>query len=227
MKADSKTEIKNDNKFGGWFKSLLKNEKKNQVDLRINGEHNSVATSTANILWKTNLASTTGYVKFSTDKNLVVSSAQVNSVVSANFQHKVALTGLQPGTVYYYVIGSKDANGNVVEEKVRHFKTKKDNRIDSQLLKIMFSNTFNVDANSANVIWITNKPTSAKLWVSASSTVNTTGTPTLSFGEMSYFHNINIPNLATSTTYYYVAGGTDAAGNTVLTNSGSFTTSAR
>ncbi|MES3004580.1 MAG: fibronectin type III domain-containing protein [Patescibacteria group bacterium] len=224
-KVEDKKEIRQENRFANWLKQFIKKENKvNQ--LRINGGHLVSATSTASISWKTNVQAE-GYVMFSEDRNIATSSTKIVSSTGLSTEHKVTLSGLKPGTVYYYAIGSKDASGKVLEEKIKSFKTKKEAVVENAALKVLFANEFNIEATKANVIWITNKPTNSKIWVSATSTVDTTGTPTLSFTEMSYFHNLSLANLATSTTYYYVAGGVDAEGNTILSTKGSFTTEAR
>jgi len=226
IQSDNKVEIKNEKKFFNWLRHFIKKENKSENQLKINGERVLTATSTANIIWKTD-AVAEGYIMYNTDRNLVASSTKVMARTSAGVEHTASLNGLKPDTVYYYIIGSKEAGGTDVEEKIKHFKTKKESFPDNHLLKILFTNSFKIEASSANVIWITNKPTNARLWVSATSTVDTTVTPTLNFSDMSYFHNLEVSNLATSTTYYYVAGGTDESGNTILSSSGSFRTAVR
>ncbi len=223
--SDSKNnlEVKKDKQFWGWFKNFLRKEAKIENQLKITGEHALTATSTANILWKTNVGAT-GYVKFSTDKNLVASSTKVMEGASLDLSHKVVLSGLVPGTIYYYIVGSTDASGNVKELKMSHFKTKKIPEAENNLPRILFSGTFRVGTSSANVIWVTSEPTNAKVWVSTTSAVNTTVTPSAIDAGLSYFHNLSVSGLATSTKYFYVVGSVDASGNVILGGESSFET---
>ncbi len=226
-KSEIKVEAKNNGDFWNWFKKFwrkeVKNENKVVMAVKISEDRTSAATSTANILWRTNIA-TKGYIKFNTNQDLVASSTKVAELsATANLEHKVILAGLTPNTTYYFLIGSADNSGNVTETRISHFKTRKIERIENAILRVLFSGTLKVEDSLANVIWVTNKPSTSKVWISTSSTVNTAGTPKVESADLSFFHNLALAGLAPSTTYYYTVSSTDSAGNTI-TASNSFTT---
>ena len=225
VQSKNDVDVNSNRRFWGWLMGFLKRDENAQKPLKITGEHILTATSTTTIIWKTNVEAS-GYVKFNADKNLVASSTKVTENTSLDLGHKITLTGLSPNTTYYLIIGSTDGNDNNKETKIIHFKTKKLPNSDSSLLKILFSGSFKIEATSANVIWITSKPTTAKIWLSSASYVNTSLAPVVSSTELSYFHNLVIADLATSTKYFYIVGGTDISGNVILASENSLETEA-
>src|SRR3989338_6882952 len=217
VQSKNDVDVNSNRRFWGWLMGFIKRDENAQKPLKITGEHILTATSTATIIWKTNVEAS-GYVKFNADKNLVASSTKVTENTSLDLGHKITLTGLSPNTTYYLIIGSTDGNDNNKETKIIHFKTKKLPNSDSSLFKI--------ETTSANVIWITSKPTTAKIWLSSASDVNTSLAPVVSSTELSYFHNLVIADLATSTKYFYIVGGTDISGNVILAGENSLETEA-
>ncbi len=81
-------------------------------------------------------------------------------------------------------------------------------------------------ATSTNIVWTTNEVSNSKVWfgtttpVSLSQIQTSLITPTLN-------HVVPLSGLATSTTYYYVVGSSDAAGNLATSSQGSFVTLAQ
>lgn len=224
IRAQVNVELKNEKNFWKFFKHFSKKEIKKGNVVKISEPRIVEATTTASIVWTTNV-STVGYIKFNTDKNAVASSTKITEA-SSDFGHKINLTGLIPNTVYYYIIGGTDSQGTVAESKIGHFKTKKIETVDSSLPKVLFSGTLKVGANIANILWVTDKPTTGKVWVSTTSPVVTTGTPTKTTAASSNYHNVEITGLATSTTYFYSVSSLDVLGNTVSAT-GSFVTTAQ
>lgn len=87
---------------------------------------------------------------------------------------------------------------------------------------ILFATNVGVNASSTSLIWVTDEASDSKIWVSTTTPVATTTAPTASSSGLSYFHQLFVPGLATSTLYYYVVSSTDVAGNASY-HSGSFT----
>ncbi|MCQ2310968.1 MAG: metallophosphoesterase [Paludibacteraceae bacterium] len=68
----------------------------------------SPTTSSVKIIWQQSDNTTSGYVKYGTDRNnlnLTISSSDGKYVDGEGYVHVVTLTGLQPFTTYYYQVG--------------------------------------------------------------------------------------------------------------------------
>jgi hypothetical protein len=208
----------------GWFVKLLKRDRiASSTPIKISSLNIVEATSTASITWRTNTLAL-GDIRFNTDKNSVASSTRISETGSLSLEHKITLSGLSPNTEYFFTISSRDANGNIIETKDSHFKTR---AIEATVLpKILFSGTLGVESSLAHVIWVTNKPTNSKVWISTTSTVDTSVAPKALSLENSRLHELSVGGLATSTTYFYTISSVDASGNTVSAG-GSFKTLAQ
>lgn len=182
------------------------------------------ATSTASISWRTNIASV-GEVRFSS--TTPVGTTTVQSDAGLKTLHTVTLSGLTPNTTYYYVVVARDTNGNVKESATRQFKTNALAQADITAPSIVYSTKVDLLATSTHLVWITNEPTTGKIWVSTSTPVDTSATSTVNDSSLSYFHNVMVGNLATSTTYYYTIMSTDASSNSTNLTGGTFTTLAQ
>jgi peptidoglycan hydrolase-like protein with peptidoglycan-binding domain len=84
-------------------------------------------------------------------------------------------------------------------------------------------------ASTSQIVWTTNELATTKLIVGTSSPVLSSGATTtpVIVGGLSTGHTVNLSNLATSTTYYFVALSADNAGNTATSSQMSFTTSSQ
>ena len=193
------------------------------VALNIRDLHVAKATSTASVTWTTS-ESASSEVRYSTSSSVTASSTTVSDGTLST-SHTMTLTGLTPDTTYYYVVVAKDNSGNEKDTSVLQFKTEALATVDTVPPNILFSTTFGVNRNSAHIIWITNERSDSKVWLSTSSPVSVSATTTDSVASLSYFHNIVVSGLATSTTYFYAVSSTDASGNVSATSTGSFTTS--
>ncbi|MDD5318330.1 MAG: fibronectin type III domain-containing protein [Candidatus Pacebacteria bacterium] len=219
--------------FQRWFGVFLKSgttsttTASTTVDLvapLIRDVHVVSGTSTASIQWNTN-ESASGELRYSTSSDVTASSSSVIQS-SLTLGHTVDLAGLSPDTKYYFVIVATDASGNVKDSNLLSFRTKVSATSgDVTAPRILFSTVFGVKATSAQLIWITNEPSNSQVWLSTSSTVSTSGTSTAGSVDLSYFHDVSLSGLATSTQYFYAFTSTDASGNVSTVGNGSFTTS--
>ncbi|KKQ23080.1 hypothetical protein A2999_01725 [Candidatus Wolfebacteria bacterium RIFCSPLOWO2_01_FULL_38_11] len=81
-------------------------------------------------------------------------------------------------------------------------------------------------ATSTIINWNTNELADGKIWVSTSTPINTSSTPSNSTSTLSLIHQFGLSNLIASSTYYYVVGSTDAANNTATSTESTFITPA-
>jgi hypothetical protein len=94
---------------------------------------------------------------------------------------------------------------------------------DTTAPQILNSFVHAVSTSSASFFVLSNENTTASLWLSTTTPVNTSGSATASSSALVNFHDIKVTGLASSTLYYYVLGVSDSSNNTA-TSSGFFTT---
>ncbi len=189
-----------------------------QVEIKISDFKVSASTTSANIYFKTNVE-TKGTLTYSASSSL--SNATVVNL-ALDGEHSVNLASLEDDTVYYFQVKLETADGkSTYESRVRALST---SEVDVDLPKINFFHTFSVNENSASVIWITSEKTSSKVWVSATSSVDTTVAPTMQNASGSYFHVFELVDLEADTDYYVKVSSTDSADNTTFSEVLSFTT---
>lgn len=189
-----------------------------EVKIKISDFKVSASTTSANIYFKTNVE-TKGTLTYSASSSL--SNATVVNL-ALDDEHNINLINLEDDTVYYFQVKLETADGkSIYESRVRALST---TEVDTDLPKINFFHTFSVQADSANVIWITSEKTSSKVWVSATSSVDTTVAPTMQNVSGSYFHVFELVDLEADTDYYIKVSSTDSADNTTFSEVLSFTT---
>lgn len=214
------------NGWTNWFNKRFKKHSTSTVDttLPVIKDINvvSIGTSTATVNWKTK-ESTTGQVRFATSSTVDVnSSLVVDSSTSTN--HSVSLAGLSANTQYYYTITVKDSAGNTKVSGVQKFRTKTLVSVDVTAPSIYFSTTYNTNASSTHILWLTNERSDSKIWVSTTSPVNIAGSSTVNFSDKVFLHDVTVSGLASSTVYFYGVESADVAGNKSVVVNGSFTT---
>lgn len=197
-------------------------------DPRISSISVSRATSTVSISWKTDEL-TTGSVRYGTT-SAIVSGSAVQNDGSLTTGHSVGITGLAADTIYYYVIVARDASGNTEESAIRSFKTNKIPTVsesDTRAPQIAFVTAANIKATSTQIIWITDESSDSKIWISTTTSVDTSIAPAASSSAFSHYHNLALNGLATSTTYYYTVISADSSGNKGTLTGNSFQTLAQ
>jgi len=137
---------------------------------------------------------TTGEVQFGVGPD---SLSESMSMLRSSRLHREVLTGLSPGTKYFFRVVLEDISGNRSESEVLHFRT----RDEDVPLRIVRGPVVDfVDSTSAQVSWETN--------LSSSSEGEAGRTETL--GEVSVVspgnvisHTVRFTNLSPGTLYYY------------------------
>ncbi|MEK7635363.1 MAG: fibronectin type III domain-containing protein [Patescibacteria group bacterium] len=182
-----------------------------------------IGTSSSAIRWNTNkLADSKVY--YGTTSPVTIGAADTLFVSSGTLllNHKINLTDLIPDKTYYFKVVSTDSSGNAATSSELSFVTKKQPTADVTLPNILFATNIGSSTSTVSVIWVTNEASNSKIWFGNVSPVSTTTAPIASVDTLSFFHQLSLPSLATSTLYYYTVGSSDAAGNTSY-YSGSFT----
>lgn len=205
------------------LKKLLDRRAPDTTVPMISGAHVTAVTSTsADVKWSTDEL-TTGEVRYAVGTTVSADSPKVESGRLV-FNHSAHLSGLAPDTQYAAMIMAKDASGNVKESGVLLFRTQASPPADTTAPSVFFVTVSNVTETSARVSWLTSELASGKLWLSTSSSVDTSISPTYSSTGLTFFHSFVATGLNADTRYYYTIGGADAAANVVLVTGNSFET---
>lgn len=156
----------------------------------------------------------------------VSASSTVRADAGFSRKHQIELLNLLPDTLYSYMVVAMDASGNIKESAVSTLTTEAAGAIaaDTAPPRILLHFTVGVDENSAKILFVTNEPADAKVFLGTTEPAVATGTPTAAKVELSYFHEIEVAGLASSTTYFYTIVSADASGNASVRSNGSFKT---
>ncbi|MDO8435611.1 MAG: fibronectin type III domain-containing protein [bacterium] len=164
-----------------------------------------------------------GKVLVSTVSPVLENQSRVFEARGFSLHHTAELTGLTPNTAYFYVVKAVDASGNIGVSEVRSFTTASADAI----APIIFGPfAIQVGKDGARIIWSTDERANGKVWVSASSPVDRTGTPSASNTALTLFHDFSLSGLASNTLYRVMVSSTDVGGNVSLSQEATFTTTA-
>lgn len=171
------------------------------------------------ITWVTN-ENSDSKVYYDTVTPLVVStSTPVVSSTDLVLNHEITLSSLTPNTTYYFIVSSTDNKGNNEISAQGAFST------DITLPVISEVQVTNIVQTSAKITWVTNENADSKVWYGTiTPLVVTSTTPVTSSTNLVLNHEINLSGLTANTIYYFKAGSTDVATNSVTSAENSFTT---
>jgi len=180
----------------------------------------AVSSTSARVSWLTNVP--TSYVlSYGTNQDLSASTSLSSSAFT--FNHSVNLTGLASSTNYYLKIVSNDNRGRTAMSNIISFTTASGtppivaDTVPPVLSGITASTTANASTtgNEIRILWTTNEPANSLVWYATSSPVSTaSSTLTVSSTVFTIGHDVVLPGLVASTTYYYAVSSSDASGNT-------------
>ncbi len=134
--------------------------------------------------------------------------------------HTIVLADLNPSTAYHYQVVSTDSSGNVSTSSDLVFETAAAPDATAPMISGIAASTTD---SSATITWNTDELSDSTVvygTVSGNYTASTTA------ASLVASHQIQLNDLAASTTYYYEVVSTDASGNTASSSEQSFTTSA-
>jgi phosphodiesterase/alkaline phosphatase D-like protein len=166
----------------------------------------NVTENSATLWWMTN-GNTRTMVKYGTDQNNLSQSA----TGPHGREHKVQLTGLQPGTTYYFALLT---NENQVREQ-GSFQTPSANQANS----IRITNGPKIESlnsNQAVISWSTNRPASTVVRYGTDAN-NLTQTAQAPWGSET--HTVTLKNLQPNTTYYFAVESSQAQGTGTMAKS--------
>lgn len=184
----------------------------------------STGTTSEAIVWDTNRASDSK-VYYSTSSPVVIGGSNTSLVSSGSMvsHHVMNLTGLTSGVTYYFVAVSSESSSSTATSSQSQFTVQTPAPADTTAPSILFATNIGSSASTTSLIWVTNESSDSKVWFGTTTPVSTSTAPMVSSGIFSFFHQLSLPSLATSTLYYFTIGSTDSSGNTGY-YSASFTT---
>lgn len=160
----------------------------------------NITSTTAQIIWQTS-GPTTSWVDYGTKSGIYDVSAGDNNLTTS---HVVMITGLVPGTKYYYRVRVKDANEVEFTSMEYSFTAVLKPKIDSLTIS-------NVTPYSVTISWNTNVDTETLMnWGTTTAYGQKRGNATV--GKI---HSVTIDNLEDNTEYHYQILAHDQAGNEV------------
>lgn len=185
---------------------------------------NIIITTTqtgATIKWTTNESSNSSvYISTSTPVSTTTAASTDASLVK---NHTLSVSGLASSTIYYTVVTSKDAAGNVGASGVVSFTTLAP--APDTTAPTISGVIATVASTTINGWWTTNEPATTRIYYSTTTPVNILSSSFVESNTLVTSHALTVPNLATSTLYYLIFESKDAAGNTQRTDQFSVTTS--
>lgn len=154
---------------------------------------------------------------------LSVNPTTAPDLVIAGTQGSLMLTGLSSGATYYYQVEIKDAANNVSTSLLQSFNTADGAQPDTTPPSVLSAVPGSITANSAVITVTVSEPAEA---VIAYSTVEAVLENSPMFSATTTGTVISLSGLTASTTYYYVVMVRDASGNSSMSATQSFATSA-
>lgn len=167
------------------------------------------------IRWTTSEKSDTRvYISTSTPVSKTASTTLVITKNSLKKSHKATFKKLAPNTVYYALIESRDASGNITTSPQISFTTNP-KKGESSPVPQPFT-IRNIDAlvgtSTIRVTWDTNKPSTSRVYYST--TPAATSSASIENTALTQGHDITLSGLGTSTRYYLMLESKDSNGNT-------------
>lgn len=182
-----------------------------------------ITESGATITWETN-EDADSTVWFATSSGFVIGAAGVQMKTSSSEveKHQIRLADLNPGTTYYFRVGSEDASGNDAMSSEFSFTT----LADTEAPEISDLEVKDIATTTATIVWETDEAANSVVWYSTTSNFNTDADGVLRAEStlLTTSHSINLSGLTASTTYYYMVSSTDSDNNETKSDEESFKT---
>ena len=164
----------------------------------------SATTETgATINWGTD-EPTTGQVDYWKTETDVLTTAEDTNLSTS---HSVTLTGLDPGTTYYFKVISEDASGNEATAKGELTTLATADKTPPTISGV---NVSNITELSAIITWTTNEPATSQVEYGKTETYGSTTTEDT---NLTINHSVTLTELDDNTTYNFRVMSKDAGGN--------------
>jgi hypothetical protein len=179
----------------------------------------NISSSSVKISWRTNKP-TTSALYFNTSSPVGTSRAGTVISTQSNTVHTATLSGLTASTTYFYKIMVTDNAGKVSSSTDLLFITASGVVVDTiaPVISNINATTTMINATTTGpvrVTWTTNEVATTKVWFGTSTpVVGGTSTQMINSAALVTAHDVTLPTLAASTTYYMMVSSADAAGNT-------------
>jgi len=169
----------------------------------------TAVSSSANISWAVNRPSIPS-VRYGTNKDNL-SAVWTSASATTETNHIVGpITGLEPGTTYYYQVQSLDAYRDYAADSAYSTTYQFTTLAAPSIANVIVSN---ITLNSADVTWETSSASNTKIYFG----------PTINYGfvlpeneeSMTTRHTIKMQNLADSSRYHFQIAGNDINGNNI------------
>lgn len=180
-----------------------------------NVQAGSVTAASATIAWTTNETADT-QVEYGTS-TAYGSTTTLNTAMVTS--HSQQVTGLTPGTPYFFRVRSKDAAGNLATS-TGTFTTAAPDTTPPTISAVQATG---VTHAGATITWTTNEPADSLVEYGTSTSYGSTSTLDPSLVTS---HSQSISGLAASTTYNFRVKSKDASGNLATSTNGTFVTAA-
>jgi hypothetical protein len=181
----------------------------------VSGPDVAVKASTATITWVSSRLATSS-IRFGTDANNL-SRSQIDP--SAKTDHSFSITGLSPGTKYYYQTQVLDEYRDYSSESAYSIIYNFTTLAAPSLAKVMVSN---ITLTAANISFLTSVP--ANLSLNYGTSISYGNDIPETAGSYTTNHNVNLNGLTNDTKYHFNITGTDIDGNALSSDDYVFST---
>ncbi len=195
------------NKNGGAYYAFATTNTANPTVTDI--QATSITSSSALIGWTTDKQANSQVLYGLTSGNYASSTSVYDNAPRVT-NHNVALSGLAPDTIYYYVVTSVDSAGNTAQSSENSFTTVAPAGPQISSVTVASASDYN-----ATITWTTNTDSDSHVYYanSTSSFSLSSGSGNLVGGVAPYEHSVTVTNLTPSTTYYFYVQSVDAYNN--------------
>jgi len=177
------------------------------VNIRVN----NITETEADVLWDTDIASTST-VNYGT----TIAYGSSTSVGGSVFNHSVHLTGLTPGVLYHYRVRSTGSGPETVSGD-NTFTT-----LDTTAPVLSNIQAIEITGTSARIVWDTDEDSDSKVDYGTAS--GPPYTSTVSSGTLTNAHSLTLTGLTSNTNYKFRVTSKDASSNSATSIEFNFTT---
>ena len=184
-----------------------------------NIQKSNITNTGASVSWNTN-ESADGKILYGTTSPVALATADSANEGSTGTSHTINLSGLMPGTTYYFLIVSKDGSGNTATSSEQSVTT-----TDTVAPVISGVTASSTTAAASTLLWTTDENADSTVWYGTTTPVAVgTGALTSTNASLITSHALGLTGLTASTTYYFLVVSKDGSGNSATSSESSFVT---